>query len=475
MPQYFYVKTDGANDGTATGDEGLFSSKQTGAFSALDSATAAAGTASYYASITTALAATSFADGDVICCSDLHDLDLVATSTTYTITTDETITIESVDDTAVETYKAGATERHSSGTGADLLFTGAGRWRTRGMTFTAADRIILVNTSDGEHVAHNCTFKSLDNGQIELTGGVDGAYAELVNCSIILEATSVTPAIEAPSSGCRHVMIGGSITTPNDATVANLYSGGFQSGGGSVYYSGVDLSFCDTTLVAGVGSAFIADNTIDVVFENCHVKSGVALTSESFSSRSHTALMTGCGFDTDAEWQYRFETLGGSVEAIDTIYRTATETYASGAQTSLKCITLATALPESPFSFEFPAVYAALATASTDTLRIHFYIPTGTTLDDGDVWASMTYPDGTNRHISNTVYSVTNAFSSMRTAGSLAAGDTDWTGDGGSDNYYQLDLTTSGDIAANGIGVITMYIASANKTFYFCPTIEIVA
>ena len=475
MPQYFYVKTDGSNDGTATGDEGLFSSKQTGAFSALDSATAAAGTASYYASITTALAATSFADGDVICCSDLHDLDLVAVGTDYTITTDETVTIESVDDTAVETYKAGATERHSSGTTADIKFLGAGRWRLRGITITAADVLTLVGTANCEMVAHECTFKSLSNGNIGLGTG-DGTYAELINCSIILDgATMGASVLGPPFGGSRYVMIGGSITTPNDATVTHIYSGDFASGGGSAYFSGVDLSFCSTALVADVGSAFTVDDVIDVVFENCHTQSGVALFDETLSSRRHTGLMAGCGFDTDAEWQYRFETLGGSVEAIDTIYRTATETYASGAQTSLKCITLATALPESPFSFEFPAVYAALATASTDTLRIHFYIPTGTTLDDGDVWASMTYPDGTNRHISNTVYSVTNAFSSMRTAGSLAAGDTDWTGDGGSDNYYQLDLTTSGDIAANGIGVITMYIASANKTFYFCPTIEIVA
>ena len=474
---FVYVKTDGANDGTATvsTDEGYFATKQTGAFSALDSATAAAGAASYYATISDALTAPSFADGDVICCSDLHDLDLVATATTYTVTTGETVIIESVDDTAVDTYKVGATERHSSGTAADISFSGSGRWNIRGMAFTAADILTTVNSGSGNSTLHDCTLKSLSDGQITPSNTQDGIYNEWNDCSIVLEAASINSPIGDPSGGAIWIMRGGSITCPNDATVPNLMSGGFNNGGGTVLLSGVDISFCTTTLFQGVGNSLAADDFIDVRVENCHTASGVALFDETLSSKRMHGVMTGCGSDADAEWQHRDETYSGSVEHIDTIYRTASQAFPSGAQVSLKCITLATASPESPYDFEFPSVYAPLATASTDTLRIHFYIPTGTTLDDGDVWAEMYYPDGASRHISNIVRSVTNGFTSMRTAGSLTTGDTDWTGDGGSDNYYQLDLTTSGDIAANGIGVIRMYVTRANTTLYFCPTIEIVA
>ena len=98
---FYYVKTGG----TATGDAGRYASKQTGSFAGL-------GAANYYATITAALAATTApVAGDYIVCSHLYDFDNGSGQIGNTFPTGAGVTCMSVDDTAIDSYLAGAKEQ----------------------------------------------------------------------------------------------------------------------------------------------------------------------------------------------------------------------------------------------------------------------------------------------------------------------------------------------------------------------------
>ena len=113
---YLYVK----NGGTATGDGGLYASEKTGTW-----ANEFTNTALYYDDIDAALDATSLAAGDTISVSDQHNKSQSGVVNHGGVNSDTPIIIQSVDDTSVNTLKAGAQETNTS----DF------RWSTAGAKF----------------------------------------------------------------------------------------------------------------------------------------------------------------------------------------------------------------------------------------------------------------------------------------------------------------------------------------------------
>jgi hypothetical protein len=132
-----------------------------------------------------------------------------------------------------------------------------------------------------------------------------------------------------------------------------------------------------------------------------------------------------------------------------------------------------------PMVVDFPARYAALSSASTDTIRIYFAVVNTTTLDNTNVWAELIYPDGTNNQTYN--------YLSNRNTNIIDATPTDWTDDsagstwkdGASDltgyNEYYMDLDTSGDAGADCVPIIRIYVAEPSATIYFDSTVDVVA
>ena len=135
MPKYAYVRDHA--DGTGTrATSTAYTSAQTG-----DWDTTLSSTGDYYASVSSAITNNTLVAGDFIICSDIHSHTYGA-NTAYDPPTG--VTVISVDDTAIDSEKAGANEQASGGTYDLDISPGstAGIVRYRGMTFQAQDDLI---------------------------------------------------------------------------------------------------------------------------------------------------------------------------------------------------------------------------------------------------------------------------------------------------------------------------------------------
>ena len=235
-------------------------------------------------------------------------------------------------------------------------------------------------------------------GSDKFTAITDGQLLRFENTTWLHEATSNFLQI---SGGSRFEWIGGALTATTTAT--DLFNGGFVNGGGSALVQGVDLSAITDNWLAGVGSAATTDDAIQLRFEGCAQNASLnAFVEEAFASPNQMFEAYNCG-STSASAEYQFFKLTwlGSVEDQDDagIHRDESTAFGSGTKVSMKAITLANTSSAQGFTFDLPARFAALSSASTDTIRIYF--ASTATLTDNDVWAELIYPDGTNNQIYN--------------------------------------------------------------------------
>lgn len=141
---YYYVKSGG----TGTGNTGRFTSKQTGSFTTM-------GSTVYYPTITAALAATTPPiSGDFILESNSSSNS--AAGFTFTLPTGTGIFIESVSDTACDTYSAGAA--YSTTGGNVTIFDNNGYIKGFNFTSTGALRMGNSNSLSGVQVYELCNF-----------------------------------------------------------------------------------------------------------------------------------------------------------------------------------------------------------------------------------------------------------------------------------------------------------------------------
>jgi hypothetical protein len=263
-----------------------------------------------------------------------------------------------------------------------------------------------------------------------------------------------------------------------------LSSGNFGGGGGTYEMYGVDLSDVVNTLFANTGSNFGSDDKITVRMDLCQLSSavdtGALYFNETFAKPLNDILITRCSsVSASAEHRYYREDFGGAISDDTTFYRDGSTAYDDSAQKVSVKITANTDNSRfAPLAFDFPTIDAALSSASTDTLRI--YILSADTLTDADIWAEALYPDGTTKNIGNIATSQSNVLTGsfapdpLATGTALTTNTEAWTGRT-TENRYQIDIDTSGDVGADCVPTIRLYFAKASSTIYLDTTVDVVA
>jgi hypothetical protein len=121
-----------------------------------------------------------------------------------------------------------------------------------------------------------------------------------------------------------------------------------------------------------------------------------------------------------------------------------------------------------------PARYCELSSTASDNIRIYFAnITSNADLTDTNLWATVSYPDGTNQHTFNLATNRNTDFLAAGTKHTTDSGSA-WK-DGGSDltgyDEQYMDIDTSGDVGADGVPIITIYCGEPSITFYIDTTI----
>ena len=462
---YFYVKN---SLGTRTTGGGL--TQQTGSFATL-------GAASVYATIAAAITDGATA-GDYILCSDLHDFDSVSTLITYSGPTTGWVALISVDDANCDQYKAGAKERTTSGTAADIDISGlVAAW---GMEFTVVDDFKTIG-SGSQFRGHDCVIGPFgaNNG---IRVGLDGQKFELYDCRVLAGHPSARLYLAEYAGVFR--MFGGSFARDGVGTLNSLTSGGWTNGGSTMALYGVDLSGVGSYLFDNIGANFTSDDLVVIIMDLCQLSSAVdtgdLYFDEDFAKPLNDIQITRCSSSSsDAEHRYYRKDYGGVINDDTAFYRDGSTAFEDSAQkVSIKIVTDTDNSLFAPLAFDFPTVFAALSAASTDTLRL--YILSADTLTDNDIWAEAIYPDGTTKNVGNVATSNGNAITGSFVVDPLSTGTTlttnteAWTGRT-TENRYQIDIDTSGDVGADCVPLIRLYVAKASSTIYVDTTVDVVA
>ena len=264
------------------------------------------------------------------------------------------------------------------------------------------------------------------------------------------------------------LMYGGGITT-DQTTIPSLIRTGAGNGGGSARFVGVDLSVIATALYSIAPSSAI--DVFNVKFINCALNAGLTGYTDEILNRSVTLELYGCGSGAAAEYQF-YKNQGDSIAEDDTsFYRDASTAFPSGQKVSIKVTTNAYVQPGAAFCFDLPARWAELSSASTDTIRIYL-LSSDSGLTDQDIHCILTYPDGTNIHVSNLI--MTKPDGPFVTGTALTANSDAWTGRT-TETRYQIDIDTSVDVGADCVPILRISVGKPSTTVYFDTTIDVVA
>lgn len=461
---FYYVKSGG----TATGDAGRAAAARTGSFASM-------GAAAYYDNISDAITVptTGPVASDSIYVSDSHTHTYAGNPTFTGSTTTGVFKILSVSDTNADSYSAGAAETRTSG--GDMTFLEGLSFH--GVDFTVGDDILTGPDSRVTFDDFTMTFEGTGS---RIQAGVGGAVFIFMNGTCTNTNGSSWGSVFTLDS-CGAVMCSNVVFSGSNG-VGNLTTGGFQSGGGSLQMYGCDLSGLTGTIVQGVGSNVQQDDLIDVKLYGCELNASAAFADEDFTKENQKISFFNCS-DTSAAAEYQFfqRTFGGDIEDQDDtgIHRDESTAFPGGTKVSMKVTTTSDASDMTPLVFDLPARYAELATASTDTIRIYFAVATATTLTNINCWAELLYPDGTNKQTYNQVNNRnTDIIATSPTTHTDDSGGSTWLNGASAltgHNEYYMDLDTSGDVGADSVPIIRIYLAVPSVTVYFDTTVDTVA
>lgn len=454
------------NGGTATGDNGRYTSTQTGSFATL-------GAANYYDSIFDVTPAgggvptTAFTTSDRILCSSAHNKDFGAALTLTAADNINHSVVISVDDSNMDAYLKGAKEGTAS---AVANVTLSNTWNFKGVSIQA-DGAFVCNTpgsdirfDDGELLYIDNSNKTVSIGQpVKLT--MINSDFNRANSQNSLSFTN----------GAFLEMIGGGTTGVDGNRFFHI---GFASGRSAAEMHGVNLSSITSGNILNNAGGASTDDGIDILMDGCKM-GGAGFVNESFA-HSNQRLIATRSSSTSAGEEYQFfqRTWGGDVEDQDDagIHRDESTAYPSGTKVSFKVTSVASCSPQRCVSFDLTRD-AALSVASTDTIRIYFAVLSATTLTDQDVWAEIMYPDGTNKN--------EYTYLSNQNADAVAAGTTHTTDTGSTwldgvsalagYNEYFMDLDTSGDVGADSVPIIRIHVGIPSVIIYFDTTMDLVA
>lgn len=470
---FYYCKSGG----TATGDGGRYGSEK-----ANNSwATEFSGTTEYYDSIESAMNATTApTDTDFIMVSSASTFSkgaaIVLTSASPPASP---IQVFSVDDSAVNQYLAGASES-TGGAGFDYSVSAAALGvAMHGMSIEATDDI-QVTISGGAFIFNSCTL-SLAESTDKFTLSSDGV-GMVFNDSIITAVSGTSGLLFFITSGGTVEMNGGAIVA-TVGSINDIIGGGAVSGGLTAKFTGVDLSDMGSGsfLLGATGSNPSADDAINVRYIACQLNVNAGFVEEEFSSINHYFLATNCSSVSAAsEYQFFQRTWAGDVEDQDDtgIHRDESIAFDGGTKISMKVTTNSACCIARPLIVDLPARFAALSSASTDTIRLYFAVSNATTLTDVNMWAELIYPDGTTKQLYNLVSNRNSDFLAAGTTHTDDSGSSTWL-DGVSaltaHNEYRMDLDTSGDAGADSVPIVRIYITEPSVVIYIDPKIDAVA
>lgn len=454
------------DDGTASGDTGRYAAgSQSGSFATL-------GTANYYASFAAALAATTApASGDRILFSDLHAFnDSSATNDSFSVG----IQIICVDDANMDAARTSGnrgkiTNSLAAGsspmTEANMVASGIEIEPNDDMIFVSGNNILI----DSKLV--------IDGGRLDITTAQNVSLT-LRESELALNQASGDIRI---TGGCTFRMYGGSITTTSAGITNFMNTSSAGVGGMNLEIVGANAEAITGTLFSNIGGNASTDDLINIFMDMCKLASGVTHFNEVFKNQMHRGLITrSSDVSADAEFQYHLRAFGGDVEDDSTIRRADDLAFEdSGTIISYEIITNSDANIGAPLWFDLPwRTWAELATGATDTLR--FFLASTTTLTNKDIWIELIYPDGTNKQTPNFFASSNNTVGGvidLMAAGTTLTTDSgsDWR-DGGSaltgHNEYQIDVTTSGDVGADTVPIVRVYVGKPSVTIQLASIYE---
>jgi len=470
---WYYVKSGG----TATGDGGRYTTeKNNNSWASEFSATT-----EYYANVDAAMAATTPpTPSDVIYVSDASTDANAASITTTGGSNEASIGVYSVDDDAVQTYSAGATEGSTTAAGDYHLETAGLTMTFHGMTLRAGDELGCdVATASMELV--DCTLEGHSAAsEIRTTG--DGSTIRMFNCIVDQQSGARTNTLRTNNGGFIGWYGGSGVVTGGSFVDVAGESGG--NGGANFEVLGVDLSAYSTAssyLLGASGGNRISDDNITMRVDRCELNANMSFLEEPFTHPGQWMLVTQSSATASAaEYQFYYTDYAGEAEDQDDagIHRNESTAFPGGEKVSIKVDTNANTNRASPFVFDLPSQFMALSTASTDTVRVYFAVVNTETLTDTNVWAELIYEDGTNGNQFNRVSNRGSDIVGAGTTHTDDSGGSDWR-DGGialtGHNEYYMDLDTSGDVAADCVPVLRIYVAEPSITVYFDTTIEPVA
>lgn len=474
---FFYIRDSVDGTGSATGDGGRYASQQTG-----DWDTTFPSTASYYENEAAVIAATTPpVSGDTIYVSSIHFFNSgsVAISNNYSDELPPAITVICVDDANIENYRTTesgrAREATTSGIAADITLQGS--VIRYGMEYDSVDNIVLRNNG-GSNIYNDCKFIINTNSFLHLASGQ--MVVEINDSEIALNNTGSNLFM----SGAGQVSINRGCITTDTVGITNLFSIGFTSGGGIAKLTGVDCSVIVGRLMNSAGGAITSDDKIDVILDMCMLSATVVRANESFKSQEQRILTTRCSSDSsESEYQYGLTALGGDIDDDSILFRSEDPAFvSSGAKISYKVVTNSDASINTPLWFDVPnSRFAELSVGSSDTLR--FFIASTVALTNADIWVTVSYPDGTNKQTANHAGSApsalwTTTINPLATPTTLTTdSSSDWR-DGGNPlaghNKYQIDVDTSGDVGADCVPIVRIFIAKPSATIQIASIYELV-
>lgn len=459
---WYYVK----ENGTATGDGGYeASAARTGTWNA--------STDDYYSDIKDMFdtATTPPGDGDKIMFSHLAD-------SSFAITANQSLNpngavagagIEyiSVDNANQDQYKPGAQQTSTGAFDLSLVFNG----------FIAG--VILESEVDINTIGGVRTWVIVDStlrpgavaGDIDIAQ--DSLHLILLNTVLdfTLDQAAVTGSIKL-SNGVIFEMYGGSVDYYT-GTTNNMFVAGYANGGCRAKFVGVDMSTCNTSLVATLTNAGVHDNVL-IQFIDCNIKAALPVTNGALISIRHRVELFGTD-DTTSDEQHRFhvEDGAGLARNNDATYVTATKVWFAGtAKSSIEVITTSLCSHVFPFIFTLPEQYIDMSDVTKDVLYLDILVDNTaiTALTDTDIAFLMCYPDGTTKVIKHWLTTGKTVDTGNLGTDPLAAGteltnvgglaDGDWTKVLSDVNatQYRVKLDTSGDIASAGVATIRVEV-----------------
>jgi hypothetical protein len=389
---YYYVKSGG----TATGDAGRYTTIKANNSWATEFTLAS----QYYDNLERAVRATTTPTaGDFILVSSSHNTTVTPDVVDVTFdggTNGVGLTIMSVDDSAIQEYKPGATEL-ITGTQGDYRFAGEGKMM--GFKLQTGDNVLQANIDETIWEFHDMHLQLQGALDVAIYINVDGCRFDLYNTVVECIATNITYGWITVGRGCVLRWIGGGAISTGNGLNTELWAGGLDGGGGQVHLENLQFTnVINSPTVYPVGAnSTSSTHAFRYFLKNCKFDSTVQrnpIPVTDLSAQHHEYKVENSNDTTDGRTQYLYYANGlGSVETSDTVYVTGSSAFDGSDKQSFQLKTGSHTTQGRVFRYPLLKKYIDLSTDSTSKIIVH--LVTDASLNDNQLWAECRYIDGT--------------------------------------------------------------------------------